>query len=45
MSVLLDAGAGPAWKYKEEDTGNVYSRSEGLGVRTPSAPGSTAARL
>ncbi len=31
-SVLLDAGAGPKWKYKEEETGECYSRSEGLGV-------------
>ena len=29
-SVLLDAGAGPSWSFNEE--GNVYSRSEGLGV-------------
>jgi hypothetical protein len=31
-SVLLDAGAGPQWKYLEEETGETYSRSEGLGV-------------
>lgn len=31
-SVLLDAGAGAAWRYKESDTRGVYSRSEGLGV-------------
>jgi len=30
-SVLLDAGAGPAWKYRGAD-GGVYSRSEGLAV-------------
>lgn len=30
-SVLLDAGAGKDWKYKEEG-GKTYSRSEGLGV-------------
>jgi hypothetical protein len=29
-SVLLDAGAGPAWKYNED--GKIYNRSEGLGV-------------
>ncbi len=29
-SVLLDAGAGPDWKYNED--GNIYNRSEGLGV-------------
>jgi Protein of unknown function (DUF1688) len=32
VSVLLDAGAGPAWRYKEARTGLVLSRSEGLGV-------------
>ena len=31
-SVLLDAGAGPAWKYMESSTGKTYSRSEGLAV-------------
>lgn len=31
-SVLLDAGAGNAWGYKEENSGKVFSRSEGLGV-------------
>lgn len=31
-SVLLDAGAGPTWKYHEEQTGDSYGRSEGLGV-------------
>jgi hypothetical protein len=30
-SVLLDAGAGPAWKYRAAD-GSVYCRSEGLAV-------------
>lgn len=34
VSVLLDAGAGPAWSYREEATGLVLSRSEGLGVAT-----------
>lgn len=29
-SVLLDAGAGPDWKYKEDE--NFFNRSEGLGV-------------
>jgi hypothetical protein len=29
-SVLLDAGAGPAWKYVEDDV--TYARSEGLAV-------------
>ena len=31
-SVLLDAGAGAAWKFTETKTQGVYSRSEGLGV-------------
>jgi len=30
-SVLLDAGAGPAWKYRDRD-GGTYTRSEGLAV-------------
>ena len=32
VSVLLDAGAGPAWSYREPGTGLVLTRSEGLGV-------------
>jgi hypothetical protein len=32
ISVLLDAGAGPAWSYLEEATGKRLTRSEGLGV-------------
>ena len=32
VSVLLDAGAGPSWQYKEARTGQVHTRSEGLGV-------------
>lgn len=31
-SVLLDAGAGPAWKYLEKDSKRTFDRSEGLGV-------------
>lgn len=31
-SVLLDAGSGPEWKYFEEETGQIITRSEGLGV-------------
>lgn len=31
-SVLLDAGAGPQWKYREKETSREYARSEGLGV-------------
>lgn len=32
VSVLLDAGAGPVWKYLEAETGLVLTRSEGLAV-------------
>jgi hypothetical protein len=32
VSVLLDAGAGPDWSYRELGTGETYARSEGLGV-------------
>ncbi len=32
VSVLLDAGAGPAWSFREPETGQVLSRSEGLAV-------------
>ena len=32
VSVLLDAGAGPDWKYREAETGETFARSEGLGV-------------
>jgi hypothetical protein len=32
VSVLLDAGAGPAWRFHEAETGRVYDRSEGLAV-------------
>jgi hypothetical protein len=32
VSVLLDAGAGPAWKYCEPAAGQVLTRSEGLAV-------------
>jgi len=32
VSVLLDAGAGARWSYAERETGERYSRSEGLGV-------------
>lgn len=31
VSVLLDAGAGPTWKYVDED-GNTWARSEGLAM-------------
>ena len=32
VSVLLDAGAGPSWQYREAETGLVLARSEGLAV-------------
>ncbi|MBD1921713.1 URC4/urg3 family protein [Microcoleus sp. FACHB-831] len=31
-SVLLDAGAGADWQYHEQETGQVFHRSEGLAV-------------
>jgi hypothetical protein len=32
VSVLLDAGAGHAWSYREPATGQAFARSEGLAV-------------
>ena len=32
VSVLLDAGAGDVWRYREPATGKVFARSEGLAV-------------
>ncbi|WP_055475425.1 DUF1688 family protein [Gordonia sp. HS-NH1] len=32
VSVLLDAGAGPEWSYREQSSDLVLTRSEGLGV-------------
>ncbi len=32
ISVLLDAGAGPQWRYEEAASGQRFTRSEGLGV-------------
>ena len=32
ISVLLDAGAGPAWRWREPGAGLELARSEGLGV-------------
>jgi hypothetical protein len=32
VSVLLDAGAGPQWSYREAQTGQRLSRSEGLAI-------------
>lgn len=34
ISVMLDAGAGPGWRYREPGTIDDYTRSEGLGVAT-----------
>lgn len=34
VSVLLDAGAGADWRYREAGTIDDYSRSEGLGIAT-----------
>ncbi|RAK66318.1 DUF1688 family protein [Phenylobacterium kunshanense] len=31
-SVLLDAGSGPGWRYRDPETGVELARSEGLGV-------------
>jgi hypothetical protein len=32
VSVLLDAGAGPDWRYRDPVSGGAFARSEGLGV-------------
>jgi Protein of unknown function (DUF1688) len=32
VSILLDAGAGPQWRYRDPITGGRFSRSEGLAV-------------
>ena len=32
VSVLLDGGAGPDWRYEEGRTGSTFTRSEGLAV-------------
>ena len=37
VSVLLDAGAGPRWRYQDADTGQVLARSEGLAVASLAA--------
>lgn len=31
-SVLLDAGAGPGWRWRDPVTGNLFARSEGLAL-------------
>jgi hypothetical protein len=32
VSVFLDAGAGPTWRYRDPQTGQAIGRSEGLGL-------------
>jgi hypothetical protein len=32
VSVLVDAGAGRRWRFRETETGQVFSRSEGLAI-------------
>lgn len=32
VSVFLDAGAGPSWRYRDPNTGSAIGRSEGLGL-------------
>ena len=32
LSVLLDAGSGPGWRYEDAESGKTFTRSEGLGV-------------
>jgi len=32
VSVFLDAGAGPSWRYRDPETGLTIGRSEGLGL-------------
>ena len=32
LSVLLDAGTGPGWRYQDQVSGGTYTRSEGLAV-------------
>ena len=32
LSVLLDAGTGPGWRYRDPVTGRTFARSEGLAV-------------
>src|ERR1700676_331970 len=34
VSVFLDAGAGPTWRYHDPKTGSAIGRSEGLGLAT-----------
>tara|TARA_R110002096_G_scaffold101163_2_gene223795 strand:- start:118 stop:1203 length:1086 start_codon:yes stop_codon:yes gene_type:complete len=39
ISVLLDAGAGPDWRYRDARKGQTWSRSEGLALATLEAFG------
>jgi hypothetical protein len=32
LSVLLDAGSGPGWRYSDEESGKTFTRSEGLAI-------------
>jgi hypothetical protein len=32
LSVLLDAGSGPGWRYRDSESGRTFTRSEGLAV-------------
>jgi hypothetical protein len=32
LSVLLDAGSGPGWRYRDPESGRTFTRSEGLAV-------------
>ena len=32
LSVLLDAGSGPGWRYRDAESGRTFTRSEGLAV-------------
>jgi hypothetical protein len=32
LSVLLDAGSGPSWRYADAESGGTFTRSEGLAV-------------
>jgi hypothetical protein len=34
VSVLLDAGAGDVWQFKEPGTGQIFGRSEGISLAT-----------
>lgn len=34
ISVLLDAGAGPSWSFRDPNSNQIYARSEGLGLAT-----------